>query len=254
MVSRTSLLKKPLFYIFFILFVLWIILFEFILPENGFLPKPGIVLLTIPALFEDYHLLANFFTTVSAVYLPLLLSYLFLFLFRQWIFSGSGSKHLEKKWISVLVYFIPAIPAGLFLVFWFPHSFYPEYLFSFIISTSWWLIRAGEQVSRLNANYSTAFRSFGADDRFISKHIIWFEVLPGIFSKLPGFHIHLWGLILIFEFIMNYYGMGAILRQILLFHDLSALFLLTIIISVITAAGYALIRTFEDKFIFWSAE
>ncbi len=254
MVSRTSLLKKPLFYILLIVFILWIILFEFILPENSFLPKPGIVLLAIPALFEDYHLLSNFFTTVSAVYLPLLLAYFFLFLFRQWIFAKSGSIHLKTKSISALANIIPAVPAGIFLVFWFPHSFYPEYLFSFIISTSWWMITAGDNINNLNKDYRNTFRSFGADDGFISKQIVWFEVLPGIFSKLPGFHLNLWGLILVFEFIMNFYGLGALLRQTLLYHDLSALFLLTIIISLASAAGYALIRALEDKFIFWSAE
>ncbi len=254
MVSRTGLLKKPFFYILFSLFILWIILFEFILPENNFLPRPGIVLLAIPALFEDYHLLANFFTTISAIYLPALLAYLFLFLFRQWIFAESGLIHLKTKFISGLAIFVPVILAGIFLVFWFPHSFYPEYLFSFIVSASWWLIEAGVQSDTMNENYRIAFQSFGADDRFLSKHISWFEMLPRVFSKLPRFHLHLWGLILMFEFIMNYYGLGAILRQTLRFHDLSALFLLSIIISLFSAAGYAFIKTLESRFIFWSEE
>ncbi len=254
MVSRTSLLKKPFFYILFTLFILWIILSEFIIPENNFLPKPGIVLLTIPALFEDYHLLANFFTTVSAIYLPALLAYLFLFLFRQWIFAESGLIYVKTKFISNLAIFVPAFLAGIFLVFWFPHSFFAEYLFSFVVSTSWWLIETRAHLEHINKNYRISFRSFGADDSFISKNITWFETLPATFSKLPAFHLHLWGLILVFEFIMNYYGLGAVLRQTLLFHDLSALFLLTIIISLISAAGYAFIRAIENRFIFWSAE
>jgi len=254
MVSRTSPLKKPFFYILFTLFILWIILFEFIIPENSFLPKPGIVLLTIPALFEEYHLLANFFTTVSAIYLPALLAYLFLFLFRKWIFAESGLIYLKSKFISNLAIFVPAILVGIFFVFWFPHSFFPEYLFSFVVSASWWLIEARMHLNNTNENYTISFRSFGADDSFISKNITWYNMLPGAFSKLPAFHLHLWGLILVFEFIMDYYGLGAILRQTLLFHDLSALFLLTIIISLISAAGYAFIRALENRFIFWRAE
>ena len=254
MVTGTGFLKKPFFYILFTLFILWIILFEFILPENSFLPKPGIVLLTIPALFDDYHLLANFFTTISAIYLPPLVAYLFLYLFRKWIFAGRGLIYQKSRFISTLAIFVPAVLAGIFLVFWFPHSFFPEYLFSFLISGCWWLIESREHLCNINENYKVAFLSLGADEDFISKNITWFEMLPGVFDKLPRFHLHFWGLILTFEFIMNYYGLGAILRQTLLYHDLSALFLLTIGISLISAAGYAFIRAIGDKFIFWSAE
>ena len=164
MVSRTSLLKKPLFYILFSLFIIWIVLFEFILPENGFLPKPGIVLLTIPALFKDYHLLANFFTTVSAIYLPPLLAYLFLFLVRGRFFEESGLLTILIDFISRLSIFFPAILLGIFLIFWFPHSFFNEYLFSFIIALLWWIIELRQAFSERNKTYISSFRSFGADD------------------------------------------------------------------------------------------
>ena len=223
-------------------------------PKMAFFQNRVLVLLTIPALFEDYHLIANFFTTISAIYLPPLIAYLFLYLFRQWIFADSGLLYHKSKFISSLAVFVPAVLAALFLVFWFPHSFFPEYIFSFVVSGSWWLIEAREHLNHTNENYMVTFRSLGADDHFISKNITWFEMLPGAFSKLPQFHLHLWGLVLSFEFFMNYYGLGAILRQTLLYHDLSALFLMTIIISLISAAGYAFIRAIDDKFIFWSAE
>ncbi len=254
MVSRFGLLKKPLFYILFILFILWIVLFEFIFSENEFLPKPGIVLLTIPALFEDYHLFANFFTTVSAIYLPPLLAYLFLILVRGVLFAESGALAVLADFISKLSLFFPAVLFGIFLIFWLPHTFFNEYLFSFIVSLLWWIIEIRGAANKKNETYITSFRAFGADDNFIRKHILWYDVKPRIFKNLSRFHLHLWGLILVFEFISNGYGLGEILSRALLFHDLSALFLVTAIIAFITGTGQIFLQEVEDKFIFWSAE
>ncbi len=254
MVSRTGFLKKPIFYILLALFILWIVLFEFILPENRFLPKPGIILLTIPALFEDYHLLANFFTTVSAIYLPPLLAYLFLFLGRGRLFGETGAFSVLADFISKLTIFFPAVLFGIFLIFWFPHSFFIEYIFSFIVSIFWWIIEFRGAFQKKNQSYITAFKSFGADEKFINEHILWNDVKPQIFKHLSRFHLHLWGLILVFEFISNGYGLGEILRQALLFHDLSAMFLVTVIITIITGAGQLFLQAVEDKFIFWSGE
>ena len=89
---------------------------------------------------------------------------------------------------------------------------------------------------------------------FINQHIIWNDVKPRIFNNLSRFHLHLWGLILVFEFISNGYGLGEILNQALTYHDLSALFLITVIISIITLTGNLFLKAVEDKFIFWSAE
>ena len=254
MVSRTVFSKKPLIYTLFLLFVLWVILFEFILPESSFLPKPGIVLLSVPALFEDYHLIPDFFTTLSAVYLPSLLAYLLIFLFRQYIFSENGLLKKVMEILSSLSVFFPAILSGILLIFWFPHSFITEYIFSFIVSVCWWLIEINKAKTISNENYLVSFKSFGADNSFISKNIRWNEVKPEIFGKLESFHIHLWSLILIFEFISNESGLGSILQQTMVFHDLSALCLTIFFITAVISAGYLLVRYIENKFVFWSLE
>ena len=57
-------------------FVLWILLFEFILPVNNILPRPSVVLMSFSALWNYYRLPINFMATVSAVYLSILLAYL----------------------------------------------------------------------------------------------------------------------------------------------------------------------------------
>lgn len=254
MVSTKGFWRKPLFYILFASFILWIVLFEFIIPENGFLPKPGIVILSIPALFENYHLIANFFITISAVYLPALLAYLLLFLFRQIVFRKSGIVKTLNDFISQFSLFFPPILLGVVFIFWFPHSFVTEYFFSFIISTVWWFSEIRSAGINPNDNYQASFKSFGADEVFIDKHIVWNEVKPAVFENLTKLHLNLWTLILVFEFISRGYGLGSLLNQTLVYDDLSAFFVVIVFISVIILAGYYFMRYIENRYIFWSAE
>ena len=254
MINGTGFSKKPLFYTLFLAFILWIILFEFIIPENRFLPKPGIVLLSVHALFADYNLAPDLFTTVSAVYLPSLLAYLFLLIIRRYIFSQNGFFNRLIEIISQLSVFFPAVLLGILLIFWFPYTFITEYIFSFLVSVCWYLIVINKTKMISNKNYLVSFKSLGADDIFISKNIRWNEIKPLILSNLDDFHIHLWSLILIFEFISNRSGLGSILRQTILFHDLSALCLVIFVIAAVISAGYLFLRYIENKFVFWSPE
>lgn len=254
MVTRSILVRKPFFYILFVLLVLWIILFEFILPANNFLPRPGIVLLSIPALFDDYHLIANFFETVSAVYLPPLLAFLFLYSIRGSIFNQSAPPKFLTGFLLQIAAFFPAILSGILFAFWFPESFVVTYLFSFIVALSWWMIEMRSAAANPNQTYAAAFKSLGADDLFLNKNILWNEIKPGIFTGLNRFHMQLWTLILFFEFISKRYGLGSLLQQTLNYRDLSALCLSILIITLTISAGFFLLRFIENKFIFWSSE
>jgi ABC-type nitrate/sulfonate/bicarbonate transport system permease component len=118
----------------------------------------------------------------------------------------------------------------------------------------WWLIEIKSKSSVFNESYTVAFKSLGADDTFISKNILWNEVKPEVFSILPRFHLHLWGLILIFEFILKGYGLGSVVHQTLIYHDLSALCLIIFIVSVSILAGHLFLQYIDNKFIFWSEE
>ncbi|MGA8265020.1 MAG: hypothetical protein WB779_11305, partial [Ignavibacteriaceae bacterium] len=75
MASSITSKRSPLIFILFY-FILWIILFEFILPANNILPKPSIVFQSFGALWEDYHLPSNYLNTVSSVYLSIIIAYL----------------------------------------------------------------------------------------------------------------------------------------------------------------------------------
>jgi len=254
MVSSTGFWRKPFVYILFTFLIIWIVLFEFVLPENNILPRPGIVLLSVPALFDDYHLFTNFFVTLSAIYLPALLAYLFIFLIRSSILNIKAPINIFTGFISKLFVFFPPFLLAVLLVFWFPGSLIIEYAFAFIISTLWWLVEIKLKVKFSNENYRITFKSLGADETFINKHILWNEIKPQVFEDLGRFHLHLWAVILVFEYISNTYGLGSILHQTLIYHDLSALWLVIFIISVFIYVGSLFLKFIENRFVFWSAE
>ena len=254
MVTGKGFWRKPFFIILCTLFIVWIILFEFILPENNFLPKPDIVLLSVPALFDEYHLTANFFTTLSAIYLPALLAYLFVFILRSFLLKRTTSIQIFTGFISKLSVFFPPFLLAVLFIFWFPGSLIIEYIFAFMISAIWWMIEIDSKAKYSNESYSLAFKSLGADDNFINNNITWNEIKPGVFQNLGRFHLHFWAVILVFEYISNKYGLGSIMHQTLSYHDLSALFVVIIIIAAVISAGSRLLKFIENRFIFWSAE
>jgi ABC-type nitrate/sulfonate/bicarbonate transport system permease component len=252
--NKSGIFRYPSFYILLSIFILWIILFGFLLPQNDILPGPGIVLISIPALFEDYHFLTNFIITISAIYFPGILAFLFVYSIREYIFKNSGFLKYLIEFVSQLVGFIPSILAALLVAYWFRNSFLIEYCFSFLISVLWWMIVLYSAGKKRNENYFAAFKSLGANRSFLSKYILWHEIKPVIFKKLFRFHLNLWLLILIFEFFENLYGFGTILKRTIEYNDLSALVLMGIIIPFIIFLGYSLIKYLENKYIFWEAE
>lgn len=252
--SRTNTFTKSFIYFIFFSFILWIVLFEFVLPENNVLPPPGIVLISIPALFKDYNFLNNFFTTISAIYLPGILAYLLLFSIRNFIFNGSKIIKLKFELFSGLNSIIPVFLAIVIISYWFPHSFYIEYAFSFILTLLWFSIEVYSQDKLKNESYISAFKSLGAEKKFLDKNILWNELKPVIFKKIFSYHLHLWTIILIFEFVQNNYGLGAIFRRILNFNDFAALILMIILIPIIIFCSFLCLRLIENNFVFWEAE
>jgi len=254
MIRRMDIFRKPLVYILLSVFILWILLFEFVLPQNNILPRPGIVLISIPALFEDYHFVTNFIITISSIYFPGILAFLFIYSIRKYIFKDSGFLKYFIQFVSQIAGFIPSLLAVILVVYWFRNSFLIEYCFSFLISVLWWMIALYSAGKTRNEDYFAAFKSLGANMSFLDKYILWHEIKPVIFRKLFRFHLNLWLLILIFEFFENMYGFGTILKRTVEYNDLSALVLMSIIIPFIIFLGYSLIKYLENKYIFWEVE
>ncbi len=248
--KKIKYLKNPGFSLIWILFI-WIVLFEFILPSNNFLPKPSIVLLSFSALEGVYHLWINLSISISELYFSLIISYLITkilcenFSWFHFVFNIAGSIHKLFNYVPVIIF-------GIFLVLWFPNSNYTGFVFVFLISLISMLIKTKDGSLKIKKEYFDASISIGADQKMISKNVIWKSVQPILLDYMTEIHIYLWISLILFEFINGSFGLGAIFKIALKYKDLSALFSISIITGLLIFLGFNIIKFIRNKFIHWS--
>ncbi|MCL5028839.1 MAG: ABC transporter permease subunit [Bacteroidetes bacterium] len=243
---------KNLHKLLILYFFLWIILFEFILPVNNILPKPSVVLLSFSALWNDYKLPVNFLSTVGAIYISLALAYIIVWSIKIYLIKSNhfiSDFLLSLHWFSN---FIPWIILGIFLIYWLPSSEYIKYIFVFLISFFFIIVHLKQELRNVKKEYIESAISLGADEKTISKKIIWKSIQPQLFNHLITLHFQLWSLAIIFEFISGGYGLGNIYRRALEYKDISAIFTITIITGITIFLGSQLIKYLKNKFYHWS--
>jgi ABC-type nitrate/sulfonate/bicarbonate transport system permease component len=235
-----------------IYFILWVILFEFILPVNNILPKPLIVIQSFGDLWKDYNLPFGFLNTVASVYLSILIAYLAVH-YLSHIFVGRKNIIIDfihsLNWFST---FLPGILIGLLLIYWFPGSVYIEFVFAFGTAFLSLVIFFQKSIENLKPEYIDAARSLGITENMIKRKIIWKALQPEIFNHINELHLYIWSLIIAFEFIKGNTGLGNIFRLALLYRDLSALFSVFIIVGIMIFLGKMIIKYLHKKFAFWS--
>jgi ABC-type nitrate/sulfonate/bicarbonate transport system permease component len=241
-------------YIYFLsgFFVLWIILFEFILPPNQILPRPSIAVISIISLFKDYQFLVNLISSISAIYFSLIVAGLFLLIFRRFLINNKnlfGYLTFSLEWISGI---IPGILMGLFLIIWFPDSEFTKYIFIFFTSFTFLINKLENELKKMNSEFIDAAASLGGGKNFISDKVCWKVVEPALAESLKELHLYLWSMLIVFELIKGGPGLGTVLKTAIMYKDLAGLFSSIIIICLIIFVGATVIKYFKNKFFFWS--
>lgn len=233
-------------------FLLWILLFELILPVNSIFPKPSIVLQSLFDLFKTYQLGWNYLSTVSAIYFPLILAYylvqiLFPIILQKTIISDII---LSVEWFSR---YIPGIILATIFIYWFPQSEFTKFIFVFLFSFTSLMFRSNNLADNLGLEYSLALQSFGIGTNSISRKVIWKAIQPDLMTHIIRQNIYLWASVIVFEYVNLGFGIGTLLRKILQFRDLSALVMIFIIIGISIFISMQLLKLIKNKFYFWKA-
>jgi ABC-type nitrate/sulfonate/bicarbonate transport system permease component len=248
---RKSHLRK-IYYFLLSYLILWIILFEFVLPVNQVLPKPSIVIESFPDLWTDYNLSDNYLSTISVIYISLILAFFSVKILSPYLaekdnFISAFINSLE--WFSE---FLPGIIIGLLLIFWFPESEFVEFIFAFATAFTSIMIKFQNESENLNEEYILSAQSLGLSENKISRLIIWKNVQPKLMQHLFNLHFYIWSMIIVFEFIKGGLGLGVIFRQALDYRDLSATFSVFLITGLSIYLGTILLKYIRNKFVFWS--
>jgi ABC-type nitrate/sulfonate/bicarbonate transport system permease component len=243
---------KNISYYVLSLFIIWIILFEFILPSNNFLPKPSVVMESFGSLWKDYHLFRNSISSIAAVYISIIAAYYLLKVLNK--FSIIGEKGFYTfiflfEWFSK---YVPGIILGFFLIYWFPGSEYTKYIFIFLVVFNSLFIKYFNLLPNVNRAYVDSAISLGARKSFIAGKVIWKSFEPDLIKSICSSHLYFWILIISFEFANYGNGLGSIFRRTLEFKDLSGLLAAAFTTGVFIWLGSIILNFIEKKFFFWS--
>lgn len=233
--------------------MLWILLFEFILPANNIFPKPSTVIESAGALWNEYNLFYNVLSTVGAIYISIFFSY---FIVRFFLYFIGRDNHLFHFVFSIegISRYIPGLVLGLFLIYWFPNSEFIEFIFAFLTAFLAFTIKINDELKKIPAEYIYLIRSLGAEEYFLQKNVIWKLLQPELIKQTFQLHNYLWVTLIAFEFIKGGLGMGAIFKKALLYNDLAAIFFMALLTGIIIFLGTLLLKKIEVKFFNWGID
>lgn len=237
-------------FLFLFYLILWVILFEFILPINNIFPKPSIVLQSLSDLVANYDLILNYFSTISAIYFSLILAYFFAKLIFPFIVQGKLFASVILS-IERFTRYLPGILLGLLLIIWFPQSEITIFIFSFFIASTAIISHSKCLAEKLELGYYYSIKTFGLSDLSIYRRIYWKAIQPDLMKFINKQNVYLWISVIIFEFINLRSGMGVIFRQIIQFKDLSALIMCLVIVSFSIFISSRLMNFIKSNIFFW---
>ncbi len=233
---------RKIYYFLLTYFLLWIILFEFILPVNQILPKPSTIIESFPDLWNDYKLLLNYLSTISVVYISIFLSFFCVKILSPYIKEKDNFISVFINSLEWFSEFIPGILIALLLIFWFPDSEYIEFVFAFATSFTSLIIKFQNESENADEEYIVAAQSLGLNESELTKQIIWKNIQPKLMAHILSLHFYIWTMLIVFEFIKGGLGLGVIFRRALEYKDLSAIFSVFLITGLTIYFGNLILK------------
>lgn len=242
--------KNPLLSSSIVILLVYVVLFEFVLPENRILPKPSLLIESFPALFSDYNIPGELAITTTIVYLSMLLAYVIISFAAPVLINIFLNYDGIINGLKLFRYF-PAFFYAILFAFWFPFSLAAEFFFSFIASLFFLGVIIFQNTGRTKPEYIFTALNLGASEKKVYKDVVWKSVQPDVFHSLKRLHYYLWVLVLIYEYIGNSAGIGYLYSVLFEYMDFAALFAVAVVVSILICLGNFLIDFFENKLIYW---
>lgn len=230
--------------------LIYIILFEFLIPAGSFLPKPSLVLESFSSLQVHYGFLVNALYTVSGIYFSMVIAYVVIFLLRVPLIGLLLKGRVFLDSLRLFKYFT-AISFIVLYVYWFPISNLSEILFTFLICLIFFINTVSLSLGSVKRSYIEPFIALKAENSFLYRNVYWKGIKPYLFASFERLNLYLWSIVLFFEFVKGYMGLGNIYRLALSFKDLSGLMAASVLIAVMIAIGGLIIKLLNRKLITW---
>lgn len=230
--------------------IIYIILFEFILPVNFFLPRPSILIESIVSLQVHYHLLLNLLLTASLVYLAIIAGYYLL----SWSAGFLIKLNIKNEPFihSLRIFkFFSITGLAVILSLWITNAIYGELIFAIILSYLYLILTLKESIPAAKREFIDAAIPLGKKEHLIFREVIWKSLEPSLLKKLHELGFILWTLLVVFEYIKGAFGLGYIYKKSFEYQDLSGLVALSIVTGVGIFLGTLLSKYVQKKIIRW---
>lgn len=246
--KKTVILNQVKF--FAALLFVYIIIFQFVLPVNKFLPKPSLFAESFLYIWKDYQLLIAIGYTTSLIYSSLILSYLIIFMFRGTLIKFlSDFQHVLNtlrlfRYVSLFMMLI-------LFSYWFPASIFAEYIFAVLLIVLVFASSMLKCLHEVRSEYITVAKNLGMSQRNIYKEIYWKELQPKLFDGMNHLHFYLWTVVLVYEFVGDAHGLGEVIRNALAFNDYTALLYFVLITTLVMWLFASLLNLVNKKLNHW---
>ncbi len=250
MAERNKELKNSFKLILTILFV-YVVLFEFILPVNKFLPKPSILFESIFYIINDYNLFISISVSFTIVIVAFVVAYIGVYVRAPYLLRWLTRYKESFTTLNVFRYFL-IIVVVILIKQWFEETLFWEFffatLFVFILS----LKKLFDKIENVKDEYVVVGKNLGLTDMEISEDIHWKYLQPVLIGYYEKLNISLWSIILVFEFIGDTNGLGHAFHKALVYKDLNAIILFSFILFVLVWVTTFIIKVIKRKYFNWA--
>jgi ABC-type nitrate/sulfonate/bicarbonate transport system permease component len=243
---------KNSFYLAAVILFVYVLLFQFILPVNGILPRPSLLVKLFSLVWTEYNLASALSSTLLIVYISLIITYLTVFSNVPFLFQWFVKYKNSFITLSLFKY-IPLFSVIIIFNLWFMDKLYGEFIFAFLFSLTLSLNKLFKETENVKEEYILVAKNLGLIPKEISEQVYWKSVQPQFLKYFEKVHILLWSILLAFEFIGDTNGIGKVFQEASADSNLTAIIIIGIIISVFILLGNLIIESFRKIFTSWEA-
>ncbi len=223
---------------------IYVVLFQFIVPFNSFFPAPSIMLETLPDLFSTYNFQAALGLTLFAVLFVPVSGFACYYYTRVPVIK-LFLKYDFTRWLPSMFVFFPLVFFVFIMAIWIGDSVAGEIVALMLVAGFSQKIAMSKRVRQIPGHFYLFAKSAGVSDNEIYGKIFGKLILPYAFEKIGELFTGAWLYAFVYEIVSGNYGVGTVLYKTIKYGDVSAFFLILLIMIIViylTGLAYKIIQ------------
>ncbi len=229
---------------------IYVVLFQFIIPFNSLFPAPSIMLESIPDLFSKYKFASALGLTFTAVlFIPI--GGFACFFYTKVPVIKYFLKYDFSRWLPSMFDFFPLVFFVFIFALWTGDSLIGEIVALMLVSGFDQKIAVSHKIKKLPLHFGLFAKSAGISDSEIYGKIYGKLLTPFAFEKIGALFLSGWMYAFFYEVVSGNYGVGTVLFTAIKYGDISAFFLIILIMIIVIYVTSLLFKLIQYKVVHW---